>query len=141
MAKFAAKAGEEYAARLSALGDQAEEVAKRALYEGARVVADSIKSGISGLPQRTGVTKQGLASSMGITSMRQTGGVYEVKIGFDGYNARGKANQLMARIYESGTTKVRKHPFVRPAVNRSKSAAVDAMQNSIDEDCRRIMGR
>lgn len=141
MAKFAAKAGEEWAAKLSALGNQSEEVAKKALYEGAAVVADQIKSGINGLPQKTGATKRGLASGFGISRMRQEGGYYEVKLGFSGYNENGKPNQLMARIMESGTSRVQKHPFVRPAVSRSKNAAQQAMQQKIDEECRRIMGR
>lgn len=141
MAKFAAKAGEEWAAKLSALGEQSGEVAKKALYEGAAVMAEEIKNGIAGLPQKTGATKRGLEAGFGITKMRQDGGVYEVKLGFDGCNENGKPNQLMARIMESGTSKTQKHPFVRPAVNRSKKAVQQAMQDKIDEECRRIMGR
>lgn len=141
MAKFTAKAGEEWAAKLSALGQQSGEVAKKALYEGAKVMADEIKSGIRSLPQDTGVTKRGLEAGFGVTPMRSTGGVYEVKLGFQGYNERGVANQLMARIMESGTSKVQKHPFVRPAVQKTKKAAQQAMQDKIDEECRRIMGR
>lgn len=141
MARFVAKAGEDWAAKLSALGNQAEEVAKKALYDGAKIMADDIKSGIGGLPAKTGITRRGLMDGFGITPMRDTGGVYEVKLGFSGYNERGKPNQYMARIMESGTSKLQKHPFVRPAVNRTKTAVKEAMQNRIDEECRRIMGR
>lgn len=71
--------------------------------------------------------------------MQNDAGYINVKIGFDGYNANGVANVLMARIFESGTSKVQKHPFVRPAVNSSKARAEAEMARILDKEIKNIM--
>lgn len=85
--------------------------------------------------------------SFGVTkiSMDQKG-FYNRKIGFDGYNQvvtraypKGQPNQLIARVVESGSSYMDKMPFVRPAVRRTKNAAIERMQQVIDEEIGNIM--
>ena len=103
-------------------------MAKKAIYQGAKVVADKISSGI---PKDTG----DLEKSFGITPIeRDKDGNWNAKIGFDGYDSKGVPNQLKARAIESGTSKIQKRPFVRPAVNATKTKAVEAMKKIIDEE-------
>lgn len=139
MAKIQFKGLEEYEQKLSLLGQDTEKICGAAIYEGASIVADEIKAGIRSLPRQTGVTQKGLEEGFGISKLREDNGFYNVKLGFEGYNANGEPNVMMARIMESGTSKVPKHPFVRPAVNRAKAAAQDKMAAVLDEEIEKRM--
>lgn len=163
MAKMTIRGLDEYAIKLSRLGANQEEIAGKAIYAAADIVANQIKSNINALPTVTeadnvkayrskstsGISKRqkaGLLESFGIARMRQDDGVYNVKAGFDGYNSvktrkykQGQPNQMIARVIESGTSYMDKHPFIRPAVNATKAAALEAMQKVIDEETRKIM--
>ena len=126
MATISFKKGDDYALK-SRLAAQSDEVAKKAIYQGAKVVADKISSGI---PKDTG----DLEKSFGITPIeRDKDGNWNAKIGFDGYDSKGVPNQLKARAIESGTSKIQKRPFVRPAVNATKTKAV-VVKKIIDEE-------
>lgn len=134
MAKMTFKAGDDYALKLSKLATSSEEIAKKAIHEGASIVADAIRPRI---PVDTG----DLAASFGITPIsKDENGNWNAKLGFDGYDRKGTANQVKARAIESGTSKMQKRPFVRPAVNASKAQAVAAMERVIDEETKKIMG-
>lgn len=140
MARITFKGLDSYVKKLSALSEDTDKVCGRAVYEGAGIVADAVKSGIRSLPQKTGVTKKGLEEGFGISKLQEDNGYWNVKLGFDGYNSNGVPNALMARVMESGTSKVPKHPFVRPAVNRSKAQAESKMASVLDEEIKKIMG-
>ena len=99
-------------------------------------------------PLPGGVTapqKAGLIDGMGISPMQDDGGYLNVKIGFDGYNAtkteeypQGQPNQLVARGVESGTSWKEKKPFIRPAINASKSRAAAEMALILDQGIEKI---
>lgn len=140
MARMMFKAGDEYALKLSRLASGSEETAKRAVYAAAGLVTDKIRgnlsANLSGSTQSTGA----LEASLGITPVTtDRDGFINAKIGFDGYDEKGVPNQLKARVMESGSSKVKKRPFVRPAVNATKKAAEEAMQKVIDEETEKIM--
>jgi hypothetical protein len=134
------KAGEEYALKLSQLAAGGEEIAKKAVYAAADIVTDKIrenlKANLAGSERSSGA----LEASLGITPIQSDkDGFINAKVGFDGYDGKGVPNQLKARVMESGSSAVRKRPFVRPAVNATKKAAVEAMQQVIDEETKKIM--
>ena len=80
-----------------------------------------------------------MLASFGVTPIdRDANGNFNAKIGFDGYDSKGVANQLKARVIESGTSKKQKHPFVRPAVNATKKQAVTRMGEVIDEEIKKM---
>lgn len=131
-------AGEEYALKLSRLAEASEETAKKAVYAGAGVVADEINAKLSAVlsPKSTGA----MAASFGVTPIsRDSDGVWNAKIGFDGYDKKGVPNQLKARAMESGTSTQPKHPFVRPAVNASRQKAEAEMARVVDEEIKKLM--
>lgn len=160
MARFAFKGAEEYALKLSKLGDQIERVAGKAIYEAANIVANEVRKNIDAIPVQNGYVKKGemrhgipqpakdgLKESFGITSMRKDDGFYNVKLGFDGYNKvktkawpQGQPNQMIARSVESGTSFMAPHPFMAPAVRRAKPAAEQKMGEVVDEETKKIMG-
>lgn len=160
MAKLTFRGLEEYELRISRLGKETERIAGEAIYEGAGIVADAVKANIQALPVVTGygtsetqlpggvtaAQKAGLIEGFGISTMQNEGGYFNVKLGFDGYNRtktekypQGQPNQLVARGVESGTSWKQAHPFVKPAVSKSRKQAEKAMADKLDEEIEKIM--
>ncbi len=162
MARISFKGGDEYALKLSQLASGADDVAKKAIYQAAKIVADKISANIAALPTESyrylrggdkfsGVPereKNDLKESFGVTPIQQNAdGDWNVKIGFDGYGStptkkypKGLPNQLLARSIESGSSVRQKRPFVRPAVNAVKKQAINEMHAVIDEEIQKIIG-
>ena len=159
MAKITFPGLNDYELMISRLTKNVDSVAGKAIYAGAGIVADAIKENIKALPivrgygtekdpLPGGVTapqKAGLIDGMGISPMQDDGGYLNVKIGFDGYNATeteqypfGQPNQLVARGVESGTSWKQKKPFIRPAINASKSRAEAEMARILDQEIEKV---
>lgn len=145
MATWTFKGLDKYVAALEKLSTHAEGNMKAAVWEGAKVVADNMKSAISSLPTqdeyvpkdqtRRGITseqKQGLIEGFGLSKMR-TGGAVTTKAGFAGTNSKGVSNNAVAVQVEAGTSWMQKHPVIRRAANASKSAAEAAMEKKLEE--------
>ena len=155
MARMTFISSDELALKLSALAAGSDEIAKKAIYEGANIVADEIKKRLEDNlydPAYVGKGDGGifwgkhkkptgdLLASFGITPItRDKDGVWNAKIGFDGYDRKGVPNALKARAMESGTSTLRKRPFVRPAVNATKNAAIARMGEVVDDETKKIM--
>ncbi len=153
---------DDYIAELNKLARLTSEVIDRSIYEGAAIVADEVRKNIdripvSNSPKRgtpsdpidtiTTAQKTGLQNGFGISNLKTTDGMRNVKLGFDGYNtqisSRSKkakwttpyqANQMIARAVEGGTSFRRKHPFVAPAVRKMKKKAEAAMAEQLDRE-------
>lgn len=147
------RALDDFSLRLSALLSEA--AAKEAVYEGAKIIADEArkkleanlldpasagKSGTSLLKKPRREPGGDLEKSFGITPIKRgRDGNWNAKIGFSGYDAKGVPNQLKARVMESGSSKIRPRPFMRPAVNATRERAVAAMKEKVEETIRQIM--
>ena len=159
MAKITFPGLNDYELMISRLSKGVDDIAGKAIYAGAGIVADAIKENIKALPivrgygttdnpLPGGVTapqKAGLIDGMGISPMQDDGGYLNVKIGFDGYNAtktdkypQGQPNQIVARGVESGTSWKQKTPFIRPAINATKSRAEAEMARLLDQELETI---
>lgn len=91
--------------------------------------------------------KKGMLKGLGISKIRVNKGVYEAKVGFDGYNdvktkrwPHGQPNALIAQSVESGRTWMIKQPFVRPTVKRLKGIAELEMKRAADQKLKEILG-
>lgn len=159
MAKYVGFGIEEYIAKLGHLVTETPGICKEAIYEGAKIVADSIKAGINGLPvekvtwqgqykaeenrHQTAINatqKAGLIEGFGIAKMKQEGGEINTSAGFHGYNKvhtkkypNGQPNAMIARAVEGGTSFRAKRPFVGPAIRKSRSAAESKMKEIIEK--------
>lgn len=119
--------------KLWSLGVNAEVIIKRAVFDGAAVVADEMRRST---PKDTG----DLADSLSIAPFRSDNGVINVKINYTGYDRKGVPNAKKAAVLEHGTSKGRKAaPFIRPAVNRAKAAAIAAMNATFDAEVNKII--
>ena len=158
MAKIEFKGIDEYAKVLATLGNESEEIVKSAVYKGAAIVADEIKSGINSIPIQEGKNglppmgtaenklygisrkqKGDLMDSFGLAPMENDGDYIQTKAGVDGYGSiptkkypGGVPNVMLMRSIESGTSFRDKHPVFRQATNRARKRAEEAMRNEID---------
>lgn len=159
MAKMKFKGLDNYVAQLNKLDANTREIIGKTIYDGADVVADAIKDAIDSLPVdnapyspdriKTGIStaqKVGLQKSFGVAKMRVESSVYNVKLGFDGYNAvktkkypKGQPNAMIARSVESGTSFMAKHPFVSKATRSSKKTAEQKMKVRFENEIEKIM--
>lgn len=134
---------------------------KRALYDGAGVLADTLRKETESLPEVKegfvpksnqpirGVTsdqKRGLLSSLFIETMQEDGGRYSTHVFFTGRNQTktkkypdGQPNALIARSVNSGSSVRMKIPFVNRAVSKAKAKVEAAMQARLDSDLDKIM--
>ena len=148
-----------YLERLEHLAADPKEYIGEAIYDGADIVADAMRSQIASLPVAqtyapegttlstiTSVQKAGLLNGFGIASMRKDGDYYNVKLGFDGYNGQktkahphGVPNSLIARSVCSGTSFRQKNDFVGRAVRATKAQAERKMELKLEESIRKIM--
>ena len=97
MAKWKFEGLDKYIEYLRKLDADADEMIRKAVYNGAGVVADSVRSSINGIrtddskgkEMRSGPTSQqkaGLQKGFGISRMNNEDGYINVKLGFSGRN-------------------------------------------------------
>ena len=150
LAKMTVNAGEAYAKKLEQFGKDAPEIAKKVVMAGANPIADEIRKNLEAnlydpayvglgdgglMGTKTTVPSGDLLKSFGIAPPGvDSKGNTNTKIGFEGYDRKGVPNTLKARAMESGTSTLKKRPFVRPAVNRTKQKAIDEMGKKLDEE-------
>ena len=108
------------------------EAAERILTAGLDIAANQVRAELERV-QSDEATGQ-LMDSLGITPIKMDrDGNWNGKVGFDGYDRDGVPNQLKARVMESGTSKRKKRPFVRPALNKCRKSAEEAMVKAGEE--------
>lgn len=135
-AKIEAIALDELCAKIDSIG-QNDEIVKKALYEGAGIVADRVRSNLQSV--LSGNSSGELLEALGISPMRSGGGQANVSIGFDGYDSKGAPNALKARAMESGTSKQPKRPFMRPALNATKGLAQNKILQVLEEEVNKLL--
>lgn len=144
-----------YLERLNKLGDKSTGLCKRALYDGAAVLANAVRDEINALPtsDRDGdpqpvleYEKDGLLDGLGIAKMKDNNGVISTRVDFDGYNRlkskkypSGHPNSMIARAINSGTSKRKKNPFMSRAIRKGIAKAQAAMAARMDADIEEIM--
>lgn len=163
MAKIDFKGIWEYSKVLEALETESEKVCKNAVYKGAALVADEIKSALKGLPIEEGENglppvgtpehklkgvsrrqKADLLDSFGLAPIENDNGYIQTKAGVDGYGSvktkkyhQGTPNVALMRSIESGTSFREKHPIFRQATNRARKRAEKAMADEIDDQLKK----
>lgn len=139
-------------AQLKKLEANTDEIIGRAIYEGAGIVADAARSAINDIQTderwnppgtvRNGPRqseKESLLNGFGISKLRQTGTFWNVKVGFHGMNINGMSNAGMARMIESGSSWMRKQPFMTRAVNSKKKECEDRMEQVFNEELEKLV--
>lgn len=161
MAYMKTLAIEAYEKKMQELSAKAEEqICGKAIYKGAKEIADKIRAGIDALPTDnrflkgpgmlsgpSAIQKKGLQHSLGITSMEDDGfGFLNVKVGFDGYNMvrtkrwpKGQPNPMVARSVERGTSFMAAHPVFKWTVFKYKKKILNILRQEVDREIEKIM--
>lgn len=137
MAKFKFEGMDEYVTTLGRIGGkQAEKIIKYAVYPGAGLVADAIRSAVDPEHRETG----DLAQSLSLATMRNDDGYINTKIMFEGYDSKGVPNAIKAAALESGTSRGQKGThFISKTVKSVQSKAIEAMSQALDAKIAEIM--
>lgn len=152
MGKFVIGKGlDEFVSLLGDLEWKAPAAAGMAIYEGAKIVADTLHSNISALPTTeskgkiprfpTKEEKAGMLEGLGIAKKQNKDGFINVKIGMDGYNGdiskkypRGHPNALIFRSINAGSTVMIRVPLVDKTARSTKAAAEAKMKEVIERE-------
>lgn len=116
MARIEFKGLENYREKLAELESEIEDICKAAIYPAAGMVLEAIRD-------NTPVDTGDLRDSLRLSKFKNKDGYIHVAVYSDGYDRKGVPNPLKARALESGTSTLKKRPFIRPAVNRVKEEA------------------
>lgn len=133
---------DKYIQNMTNLALESEEITKRGVYDGMKVVADAIVANIGSIPTGKGVSeadKEALRSGFGISHIENRGGTINAKTGFAGRNSKGQKNASVARSIESGTSYRTKYSFVGTAGRAAKAAAEQAIAKTIDDEINKRM--
>lgn len=159
MAKIDFKGIDDYAKALGTLWKESENIVKKAVYEGADVVANEIKQGLRSIPvdERVGTEenpvtgvgrrqKVDLIDGFGLSPMENKDGYINTKAGFDGYGSiktkkypKGQPLAMLMRSVESGTSFRKKTPVIRKAVTRARKPAEAKMAETVEAEIKKIM--
>lgn len=152
-AKVTTNAINEYLQIIRSLGENADDVVKKAVYEGSAIIANQVSANISAIPvdeswgternPKNGITsveKAGLQDSFGIADMQDDNGFVNTLIGFQqpDYNANGKANIMIARATQSGTSFSKKIPFFANALRATRGQARERMVQVAEEEFKKL---
>lgn len=152
-AKVTTNAINEYLQIIRSLGENADDVVKKAVYEGSAIIANQVSANISAIPideswgteshPKNGITvveKAGLQDSFGIADMQDDNGFINTLIGFQqpDYNANGKANIMIARATQSGTSFSRKIPFFANALRATRGQARERMVQVAEAEFKKL---
>ena len=140
---------------LQDLGDKAEGIASRGLFEGAGIMADEIRKEAAGIRTGPGASRESaryatqeekqimMNAAAGIAKFKKNGTEVDTSIGFRnaGYaeiNGTRVPIPKIVNAINSGTSFMHKQPFVRKAANRAKERASEAIRASIEADLNKI---
>ena len=132
MAKIEFKGFEEYQKKYPILSKNLKGIIKYSCYDAAGMVAEAIKANCP-------VDSGDLRDSVILTDYRDDDGYIYTMVYFEGYDSKGVPNLLKARTLESGRHDKYKHPFVRPAVDHVRKAAVASIEAALNRKLEELM--
>ena len=144
MARFEVNPPSDLVRRLEKLGSKGDEISKKMLVSGARILKDRIDKNLkSNLYANRELDEDyptgALERSVTIDKPKKdkNGNSY-IRIYFKGKDDRGVPNAIKAAVMEHGSSKQRKKPFIRPAVNEVDKEVNAEMQNVFNNEISNI---
>ena len=144
--------------RLQKIEDEtAHDIAAKALYEGAGLMADAVSSAVQEIatepfryaaggrkrlpsPEEKAILEQ---ASKGVAKFRDDGGTVETSVGLQssGYGdlaGRRKPIPMIANAINSGTSFMSKQPFYRRATSPAKGPALSRIEDKLREELNKL---
>lgn len=141
MAKIEFPGMEAYTKQLEKIGREAPRLCGKALYDGAKVLAEAVQAEIRGLDKLDPRDRQGLKEGLGIAHFWEENGNTVTKIGWTGYNSwrtkrwpLGKPNAMIARAQIRGTSWIRPNRFTARAARKARQSCIEAMRKRFDNE-------
>ena len=132
----------------------------RSIYKGGKLLGNAVGKAVKTIPvdsrrhhgsRRNGLTqaqKDGLMESYGIARIKRGKYGLNVKLGFDGYNdvitkkyPKGQPNAMIARSINSGTSFLRKTPFMDNTVAQYEQATIKAIEEEFDKKVDKLFNK
>lgn len=139
MAKLQISMPEDFLERISKLGNGFDEVAKRALEEGAKPIRDQAEQNLRQVVGKDtkykSRSKGELVNAVGITPpLQDRDGNWNIKIGVgDSVDSRGVPNALKAQVLEYGKLGQPPKPWLKPARTKARRIAMAKMEDVLKE--------
>lgn len=143
MAKCTVQMPDDFIEKVSKLGSQTDEILGRVLAVGGEVVEDKVRSNLSAVigkntQEDSRSTGQLLAALGTSPAMVNRDGDMDVKIGFSDNRSDGRSNAMIAGVLEYGKHGQPPKPFMKPAKSASKTAAVSAMVEKLNQEVKKL---
>lgn len=144
MAQCDIRMPEDFLLKVSRLVEKTDTIIPKVLEAGGQVVLKQVKSNLRGAigSDTKGKSRSTgeLERALGLSHARQKrdGSGWDVKVGFSEPRSDGGSNAKIANILEYGKHGQPPKPFLRPAKAASKSAAVSAMKEKLEQEMKRI---
>lgn len=139
MAKFKFVGMDVYIKQMQNLDEHTTGIIKMAVYDGAAVVADEVRARLKENIKHPEKSTGELLDSMYLAKMKDENGYIYSEIGFAGYDSRGVPNIIKANVMESGSSKQRKTPFIRPAFQAANGRCISAMADTLDTEIKKLV--
>ena len=136
---FMRKPLDDFVENLDKIAGMTDDIARQALYVGAKIYADAMKDELTGVIKDK--RRDALIAAFGITPHRQDRNFnYTAHLGFDGYQTVGDKQvpfQLIARSINSGAKlsenrEIKATKFAENAVKKNNQRAQDAMRETVE---------
>lgn len=136
---FMRKPLDDFVENLDKIAGMTDDIARQALYVGAKIYADAMKDELTGVIKDK--RRDALIAAFGITPHRQDRNFnYTAHLGFDGYQTVGDKQipfQLIARSLNSGAKlsenrEIKATKFAENAVKKNKQRAQEAMRTTVE---------
>lgn len=125
MAKITFPGLDEYAKELGQLEAKSSGIIRYSVYPAAQIALQAVKA-------NTPVDSGDLKESEALTKFQDKNGYVYTQIVFPGYDGNGTPNSIKARVLESGSSKQKKTPFIRPAIKAVEARVVETMKQNLD---------
>lgn len=143
MATVDIKMPEEFLQKMSRLSSDYDAIAERVLEAGGNVVLQQVKGSLSAVvgsdtkyPSRS--TGE-LESAFGLSPPKlDRNGNHNIKVGFSEPRTDGGSNAKLANILEYGKHGQPAKPFLKPAKTASRAACKAAMQQTFEEEVKKL---
>ena len=132
---------EAYLKSFDKIASEAPRIERKALFDGAGLLADAVAEEIDELTELTPIQRRDLRKGMGIAGFWSENGSTVTKVGFEGYNSiktkrwpNGQPNAMIARSLIRGTSWMRPNRFTARAAKKAREACIRAMQERVDRE-------
>lgn len=130
---------EELMINLEKLANEADKIVEKSLKAGAKIVEGQIRTNLKN--SLKGESSGQLLEALGTSPVKPNNKIdgWDIKIGFNEPRKDGTSNAMIANILEYGKKGQAAKPFLKPAIDASKSKMRATMKKVFTEETEKIM--